>query len=401
MTKPAWFSEPGANLLITSEIGSEGRNFQFAHHLVLFDLPLDAALVEQRIGRLDRIGQNRDIIIHVPYVKDSAQEVMFRWYHDGLGAFTSPLMSGGELFLKYTDALIEALDNPNDNLDSFVKNVIPKVHEDSLELRKNIEKGRDRLLEFNSRDPETARKIIEEIQRLDKDVSLFSFVYDVLTSHGVEIEKSAIPNSFVFSAGPQVESGTIPGMPTSSMYAQKEEEEREVASSTLTVTNSRTQAKLREDIEFLSWEHPLTQGAIDLATAMGKGSTTCSIWENSGLRGLMMQYNFVLEPSVLAEWGFSDIAGPAVLRVLIDGAGENRTDLLASLDEGSSKTAPIPQGNAAVATKIRYFASEGFAIAKRVVSIQVSEISEKASLAVESRSEQEYQRKQHLLSFTW
>ena len=53
------FSKPdGANLLIASEIGSEGRNFQFSHHLVLFDLPLDAALVEQRIGRLDRIGQD-------------------------------------------------------------------------------------------------------------------------------------------------------------------------------------------------------------------------------------------------------------------------------------------------------------------------------------------------------
>ena len=395
----AWFSEPdGANLLIASEIGSEGRNFQFAHHLILFDLPLDAALVEQRIGRLDRIGQNQDIIIHVPYVKGSAQEVMFRWYHDGLGAFTSPLMSGGELFLKYTDALIEALDSPNENLASFVENIIPLVHQDSLELRKNIEKGRDRLLEFNSRDPETARKIIDEIQRLDKDTSLFSFVYDVLTSHGVDIEKSSIPNSFVFTTGPQVESGTIPGMPTSSMYAQQEGEEREVASSTLTLTNSRTQAKIREDIDFLSWEHPLTQGAIDLATALGKGSVTCSIWENSGLRGLMMQYNFVLEPSVLAEWGFSDIAGPAVLRVLIDGTGENHSELLSALDQGSSKTAPIPQGNAAVAAKIQYFSSEGLAVAKRVVSIQVSELADKAASAVENRSEQEYQRKQHLLS---
>jgi ATP-dependent helicase HepA len=38
----AWFAEPdGAQLLICSEIGSEGRNFQFAHHLVLFDLPLN------------------------------------------------------------------------------------------------------------------------------------------------------------------------------------------------------------------------------------------------------------------------------------------------------------------------------------------------------------------------
>ena len=45
-------TENGAQALICSEIGSEGRNFQFAHHLVLFDLPLNPDLLEQRIGRL-------------------------------------------------------------------------------------------------------------------------------------------------------------------------------------------------------------------------------------------------------------------------------------------------------------------------------------------------------------
>ena len=58
----ACFAEPdGARLLLCTEIGSEGRNFQFAHHLMLWDLPLDPDLLEQRIGRLDRIGQRGDI----------------------------------------------------------------------------------------------------------------------------------------------------------------------------------------------------------------------------------------------------------------------------------------------------------------------------------------------------
>jgi len=63
----AYFSEEnGARLLLCSEIGSEGRNFQFAHHLVLFDLPENPELLEQRIGRLDRIGQTETIHLHVP-----------------------------------------------------------------------------------------------------------------------------------------------------------------------------------------------------------------------------------------------------------------------------------------------------------------------------------------------
>jgi superfamily II DNA/RNA helicase len=54
----AYFAqEDGARVLLCSEIGSEGRNFQFAHHLVLWDIPADPDLLEQRIGRLDRIGQ--------------------------------------------------------------------------------------------------------------------------------------------------------------------------------------------------------------------------------------------------------------------------------------------------------------------------------------------------------
>ncbi len=56
--------EDGAQILLCSEIGSEGRNFQFAHHLVLFDLPITPDLLEQRIGRLDRIGQTQTVQIH-------------------------------------------------------------------------------------------------------------------------------------------------------------------------------------------------------------------------------------------------------------------------------------------------------------------------------------------------
>src|SRR5690606_24468792 len=67
----AWFAETdlGAQTLVCSEIGSEGRNFQFAQHLVLFDLPLNPDLLEQRIGRLDRIGQGAAIDIHVPHLE--------------------------------------------------------------------------------------------------------------------------------------------------------------------------------------------------------------------------------------------------------------------------------------------------------------------------------------------
>ena len=54
----AFFADSeGAQILLCSEIGSEGRNFQFASQLILWDLPANPDTLEQRIGRLDRIGQ--------------------------------------------------------------------------------------------------------------------------------------------------------------------------------------------------------------------------------------------------------------------------------------------------------------------------------------------------------
>ena len=62
----ARFRDPdGPLLLLCTEVGGEGRNFQFAHHLVHYDLPWSPATVEQRIGRLDRIGQTHPVEIHV------------------------------------------------------------------------------------------------------------------------------------------------------------------------------------------------------------------------------------------------------------------------------------------------------------------------------------------------
>ncbi|MCK5075389.1 MAG: RNA polymerase-associated protein RapA, partial [Calditrichia bacterium] len=97
----SWFAEQnGAQILLCSEIGSEGRNFQFAHHLVLFDLPFDPELLEQRIGRLDRIGQKHVIQIHVPFIIGSEFEMIAKWYHEGLNAFNENVSGSYQIFQK-------------------------------------------------------------------------------------------------------------------------------------------------------------------------------------------------------------------------------------------------------------------------------------------------------------
>lgn len=410
--------ENGANLLIASEIGSEGRNFQFAHHLVLFDLPLDASLVEQRIGRLDRIGQTENIIIHVPYVKGSGQEVMFRWYHNGLNAFGTPMMSGGELFLKYTDELIAALADPKDLLQNFVDTVIPKVKKDCDTMRKNIEKGRDRLLEFNSRNPAKAKEITDEILKIDADQNLQTLVFSSLMDRGLEIEKSKIKGCYVISMGTQVEAGSVPGMPKSvgmvgtggggritqsvgnfeESSGGGDEDSRFCDTSCLTVTFDRNVAMIHDEVDFVSLEHPLSQGVIDFETTLDNGAVSCNVWPNSGMRGLMMQYNFAVDFSIAEEWGVSDIAGPRYLSVLVNPMGEDMSAKLDDLKNACFKDVPVPQGNAAVNMTLKYFGKDGLAIARRIVSAKAKEYAEEAAAAVEARAEQEYQRMNHLLS---
>ena len=394
------FSKPnGANLLIASEIGSEGRNFQFSHHLILFDLPLDAALVEQRIGRLDRIGQTKDIVVHVPYVKGSGQEVMFRWYNEGLNAFGAPLMSGGELFLKYTDSLIEALADPRHSLKTFVEEVIPQVRKDCETMRKNIEKGRDRLLEFNSRNPEKAGEIISEIERIDAQTELRELMLESLHARGLDIDRSAIEGCSVVTQGPQIEEGTIAGMPSRGLVAaQSEEEEQGSDNICLTVTFDRNVAMVHDEVDFLSLEHPLAQGTIDYETGANHGVVACCIWPNSGLHGLMMQYNFAVELPVPEEWGVSDLVGPLYVSALVDASGMDRSDCLESLAKAELRDVDVPQGNKAVDATLRFFAKEGLAKARQTVSVPAKEYAEKAADLVETRSEQEYQRMNHLLT---
>ncbi|RZA04446.1 MAG: RNA polymerase-associated protein RapA, partial [Moraxellaceae bacterium] len=135
--------EEGAQVLICSEIGSEGRNFQFAQDLVLFDLPLNPDLLEQRIGRLDRIGQTATVNIHTPFYAGSAQEKLIRWYHHGLNAFEKTCAIGQNVYIQYADRLLPVL---VDDDETGFANLLEETKNYAADLVTQLQKGRDRLL---------------------------------------------------------------------------------------------------------------------------------------------------------------------------------------------------------------------------------------------------------------
>jgi len=68
------FKSGKADILISTDTGAEGLNFQFCRNLINYDLPWNPMSVEQRIGRLDRIGQKRDMYIYSLATKDTMEE---------------------------------------------------------------------------------------------------------------------------------------------------------------------------------------------------------------------------------------------------------------------------------------------------------------------------------------
>lgn len=84
----ARFRDPeGPKVLLSTEVGGEGRNFQFAHHLVNYDLPWSPATMEQRIGRLDRIGQTQTVDVHVFEAPGTFSADVLAMLRDAVGVF--------------------------------------------------------------------------------------------------------------------------------------------------------------------------------------------------------------------------------------------------------------------------------------------------------------------------
>ncbi len=101
-------AEPEVALMVSDESGGEGRNFQFAHSLTHADLPWQPAMIEQRIGRLDRLGRehiSKEVVSHVCVAQGRAEAGLFICYDEGLNSFGASI-SGLEFALRGLQDLI-------------------------------------------------------------------------------------------------------------------------------------------------------------------------------------------------------------------------------------------------------------------------------------------------------
>ena len=276
--------ETGVQILMCSEIGSEGRNFQFSHHLVLFDLPLNPDLLEQRIGRLDRIGQTQTINIHTPYFEASAQQRLYNWYHNALNAFNTTCPAGAEIFNANQQELFKAL-NLSTYEDDIFENFVDKCKQEYLDLNQAMHDGRDRLLEYSSCRKIIANKIQSKIESFEQSSQLKTYMSDLFDCYGVNMEEHKFGSYIISPAEHMV--GQFPGLSDDGM----------------TVTFDRNIALSHDDMHFLSWDHPMVLNGIDMLLSHEMGNTSvCSTKSNDFQPGqLLIQTVHILDIEIPEE----------------------------------------------------------------------------------------------------
>jgi ATP-dependent helicase HepA len=306
--------ESSAQLLICSEIGSEGRNFQFVHHLILWDLPTNPDLLQQRIGRLDRIGQKNIIQIHIPYLENTEEHSLYRWYDEGLNAFCSNNSAAQSVADKLHGELADLLHSNNqDDIDAF----IAKTQTLSAEIETQLHNGRDQLLELNSCRKELANELIAQLNTYEHEGALWPYLEDVFECYGVDSEFHSA-DCFIIRPSDHMRVSHFPGLSEDGM----------------TVTVNRQIALAREELQFMTWEHPIVTAAMDLVLSSETGNAAVSVVRHNDLKAgqFLLECLFIVECSAPAELQIGRFLPHTPIRVLIN---QHQKDLTETIDHQS------------------------------------------------------------------
>ena len=298
--------ESGSPILLCSEIGSEGRNFQFLHQMILIDLPDNADLLEQRIGRLDRIGQSSTIKILVPYVKGSKDEFLQRWYHEGLNAFEQTCQVGELVKSDLEERFNNALAGSED-----LNALVDDAHVLAQKHREKIEAGRDRLLELSSHKEEKSDQLIKEIDLFDTENILQKYMDQALDNLGIDIEDQST-HAFIIKPGEHMAVTEFPGL----------------SEEGATITFRRHAALAREDVQFMTWEHPYVQTAMEQIISGGFGQVSVGAMQDESLKrgSVILETHFVFDCPAPKSLNIEQFLSGDLLRIVLSSHDGNLTE---------------------------------------------------------------------------
>ncbi len=324
-------SNDGARLLIAAEIGAEGRNFQFAHHLVLWDLPIDPDQLEQRIGRLDRIGQKHEVLIHVPAIVGSAQAMIAKWFQDGLNAFAQSPQDGREIYKRFADNLTDlAREYAQGNSDALtsLEELIEETKVVHEELAAIILQGRDRLLEFGADRMAPTQYLRDALVDVDADFGIDDFVVRMFEQFGVtaddlgERRVSLDPEMLSTEAFPGFENGPRQ------------------------ISFNRKDALTRDDLAFIRMDHPMVQAGFDLLLSNETGNAAFCIDDTLPARSALLECIFLVECLAEVKLDVERYLPTQAIRIVVDSRLLERKDFIvdaASVAKMTDRQVELPK----------------------------------------------------------
>lgn len=280
----AWFADSkGARLLIASEIGGEGRNFQFCKKLILFNLPSHPDLVEQRIGRLDRIGQRNTIEILIRLISNSVEHFYYEIFNLGLSLFSKATAGLGALlepFQSEIESICLHIREQKSAWHEFKESelLIQKItaHDENYQIGQ--EKNFDYLVDFNSFDEEGGHALKHSLEQLDQASALEEFMDRVFEFFGIEEEELSS----------QIKKITAHSLMFVESFPELSDEK--------SITLLSKVATTREEIDFLSLDHPMLSGVLSLFLDKQLGRAAILKAQCQALKqGAIFELSFVLQ----------------------------------------------------------------------------------------------------------
>ncbi|HYU33557.1 MAG TPA: SNF2-related protein [Thermoanaerobaculia bacterium] len=232
----------GPALLISTEAGGEGRNFEFCRRLILFDLPWNPAVVEQRIGRLDRIG--RKVPTEIVYFRPPAGfGRALAGLYERIGLFEEPL-GGLERELRHVARAVEreALHGPQEVDPALFADVLREAEE----AHTRVQQSANHELHRDPYRPEMAAAILARVPP-ELDLLNEGVVLKAVHSFGFETAAQSGARTWLIEFGYEALLDQIQGVPPGSRWLG---------------TFSREEAVARETIDFFATGHPLVEGIL-------------------------------------------------------------------------------------------------------------------------------------------
>lgn len=285
-------ADDGPSILVSTEAGGEGRNFEFCHRLALYDLPWNPSTVEQRIGRLDRIGRRLpvEIVYFRPPAGIGADVVRL---FERLGLFKEPI-AGLEPQLAHVEGVLEeiALDARASLGDERIDHAVG----DAREARTRIRAAAYQELHRAPYRPEMAERIFARLPD-----GLDALMEDVITRAasrlGFRVEQVRGGRACAIEFGNEALIDSLPGVAGGASFVG---------------TFDREYAVANETIDFFATGHPLVEGVLAHYEDDPAGRAAFLEVQLPGPRGIGIV-------AIYREAGFSEV-------VAFDAGGRARLD---------------------------------------------------------------------------